>query len=144
MILIFFTQVAGFIPSEMFEKFDTWILTICSLVEGAMIIVSAFTNDIWLAYMMYISFGTIYMFMITLASATVAKNLMEDSFALIFGINTLGALIVQNILTLVFVTELGLALSQRYQFVAFGGYFVALSAIFFIQSVIKTARSIFR
>lgn len=125
----------------MFEKFDTWILTLCSLVEGAMIIVSAYTDDIWIAYIMYISFGTIYMFMITLASATVAKNLLEDSFALIFGVNTLGALIVQNILTIVFVTDIGLGLTQRHQFVVFGGYFVLLSAIFFIQSLVKTFRS---
>lgn len=134
-------QIAGFVPSDKFEKFDTWILTLCSLVEGAMIIVSALTDDIWIAYIMYISFGTIYMFMITLASATVAKNLHEDSFALIFGINTLGALIVQNILTIVFVTDIGLALSQRNQFVVFGGYFIVLSIIFFVQSLIKMFKS---
>lgn len=50
-------------------------------------------------------------FMITLASASVTKNLLEDSFALIFGVNTLCALIVQNILTVVFGIDIGLVLS---------------------------------
>lgn len=75
--------VAGFIPSEKFEKYDMWILTVCSLVEGGMIIVSSLTDQIWVAYSMYILFGAVYMFMITLASSTVAKNLAEDSFALV-------------------------------------------------------------
>jgi solute carrier family 19 (thiamine transporter), member 2/3 len=129
--------VAGFIPSEKFEKFDLWIMTACSLVEGTMIIVSSITEEIWIAYAMYISFGIIYMFMITLASATVAKNLEEDSFALIFGINTLFALVVQTILTVVVISETGLGLSKRGQFLVFGGYFVALAVIFLIGSFVK-------
>lgn len=129
--------VAGFISSEKFEKFDLWILTACSLFEGIFIIISALTTQIWVAYTMYILFGTVYMFMITLASATVAKNLAEDSFALIFGINTLWALIVQSVLTVVVISETGLELSPRSQFFVFGSYFVVLAIIFFIGSVVK-------
>lgn len=129
--------IAGFISSEKFEKFDLWILTVCSLVEGALIIVSSRTSLIWVAYAMYILFGVVYMFMITLASATVAKNLADDSFALIFGINTLFALIIQTILTIVVISESGFELSPRSQFFVFGSYFVALAVIFFIASIVK-------
>lgn len=129
--------IAGFIPSEKFEQFDSWIMTLCLAVEGAMIIVSSFTHNVWVAYAMYVSFGVIYMFMITLASATVAKNLLDDSFALIFGINTLLALIIQTILTVVVISESVLGLSTRNQFLVFGGYFVVLSIIFFIGSLAK-------
>lgn len=125
----------------MFDKFDTSILTICSFIEGVATVVSATTSDISIAYIMYILFGTVYMFMITITSATVAKNLIKDSFALIFGINTLGAVIIQNILTIVFVTKLGIGLSQRHQFVVFGSYFIVLSLMFFIASFIKTIKS---
>lgn len=129
--------VAGFIPSEKFEKYDLWIMTVCSLVEGTAIVFSSITNEIWVAYAMYISFGIIYMFMITLASATVAKNLADDSFALIFGINTLFALVIQTVLTVVVISETGFGLSTRHQFSVFGGYFVVLAVIFLIGSFAK-------
>lgn len=129
--------IAGAISSEKFEKFDMWILTFCSLLEGVFIVVSSQSNSIWLAYAMYILFGVVYMFMITLASATVAKNLADDSFALIFGINTLLALVIQTILTVGFISESGLGLQPRDQFLVFGGYFVALAVIYFIGSIVK-------
>lgn len=68
-------------------------------------------------------------------SATVAKRLNEDSFALIFGINTLFALIFQTILTMVVVSETGLGLATREQFIVFGGYFVGLGLIYGIAAV---------
>lgn len=128
---------AGFISSEKFEKFDMWILTFCSLLEGAFIIVSSRTSSIWVAYVLYVLFGVVYMFMITLASATVAKNLAEDSFALIFGINTLFALVLQSMLTITFVSESGLGLTPRNQFLVFGSYFVVLAIIYFVGSIVK-------
>lgn len=129
--------IAGVISSEKFEKFDMWILTFCSLLEGSFIMISSQTNSVWVAYAMYILFGVVYMFMITLASATVAKNLADDSFALIFGINTLFALVIQSLLTVGFILESGLGLNPRAQFLVFGGYFVVLALIYFIGSVVK-------
>lgn len=133
--------VAGFISSEKFEKYDFWILTACSFVEGVMIIVSSYATEVWTAYAMYICFGATYMFMITLASATVAKNLAEDSFALIFGINTLLALVIQTIMTVVVISETGFGLSPRHQFLTFGGYFVALAAVFLVGAFVKLIRN---
>lgn len=66
-----------------------------------------------------------------------AKNLAEDSFALIFGINTLLALVIQTVLTIVVVSESGLELSPRKQFLVFGGYFVVLAIVFLIASFVK-------
>lgn len=129
--------VAGFISSEMFEKFDMWILTLCSLVEGIFIIISSQTNSIWIAYCAYVLFGVVYMFMITLASATVAKNLAEDSFALIFGINTLFALTVQTLLTVIVISESVLGLSPKNQFLVFGFYFIVLAIVYLCGSITK-------
>lgn len=128
---------AGFISSENFERLDLYILTLCSLVEGVFIVISSQTSSIWIAYLMYILFGVVYMFMITLASATVAKNLAEDSFALIFGINTLFALIIQTLLTVFVISESFLGLPPKDQFFVFGSYFIALAVIYFIGSVVK-------
>lgn len=69
-------------------------------------------------------------------SAAVAKRLNEDSFALIFGINTLFALIFQSILTLVVVSESGLGLYTRDQFAVYGGYFVVLGCIYGVAGVV--------
>jgi solute carrier family 19 (thiamine transporter), member 2/3 len=129
--------IAGYIPNTIFEKFDLWILTLCSLIEGIMITISGVTNEIWIAYIMYVLFGVVYMFMITLVTATVAKNIADDSFALIFGINTFIALVIQTILTVVFVTNFGFALSPRMQFIVLGGYFLVLTGIFLVASIVK-------
>lgn len=127
--------LAGYLTSQTFKKFDLWILTICSLLEGVFIIVSSQTSSIWVAYSMYVLFGVLYMFMITIASATVAKELADDSFALIFGINTLVALIFQSILTAV--VNQWLDLTFREQFLVYGLYFIGLSLVYFVTGIVK-------
>lgn len=129
--------IAGYVPSETFEKYDMWILMVCSLAEGSAMILSSFTNEVWVAYACYVFFGVTYMFMITLASATVAKNLAEDSFALIFGVNTLLAVIFQSLLTVTVISESGLELPPRKQYLVFGSYFIVLAVVYFIGSIVK-------
>ncbi|XP_061394460.1 thiamine transporter 1 [Musca vetustissima] len=114
-----------------------WILTICSILMGAFMIISAVTNILWVAYAMYVMFGILYFFVITIASAIVARNLSDDSFGLIFGINTLIALILQTILTLVVVTEAGYSLAPRDQYIVYGSYFVVLAVIFIVVVIVE-------
>lgn len=128
--------VAGFMTSKTFQRFDMWILMLCALVEGILIIISSITDSIWVAYTMYILFGVVYSFMITMASATVAQHLADDSFALIFGINTLLALIFQSILTIV-VAGGALSLDIRTQFFIYGCYFVGLALLYLIASLVQ-------
>lgn len=127
--------LAGFMRSKTFQKFDLWILTFCSLVQGVFVVVSSQTTSIWLAYAMYVLFGIMYSFMITVASATVAQHLADDSFALIFGFNTLIAVGFQTIITAVVITWLELL--PRDQFLVYGMYFVGLSVIFLITAFIR-------
>lgn len=115
-----------------------WLLNVCSMLMGAFLVASAMTEIIWVAYAMYILFGVLYFFVITMANATVAQNISEDSFGLIFGINTLIALIVQSILTFVVVDDIvNLQLNIRQQYLVYGGYFVAL-AIFYCITLLCT------
>lgn len=74
--------------------------------------------------------------MVLFFSAIIAKQLIEDSFALIFGLNTLLALILQTIMTLIFVADTGLALSPRQQFEVYGFYFIALAGVYGLTGVI--------
>lgn len=64
----------------------------------------------------------------------------DDSFALIFGINTLFALIFQTIITIVVISESGFALDPRGQFLVFGSYFIFLSTLYLVASLIKFVR----
>ena len=127
--------LAGFMTSKTFQKFDLWILAFCSLLEGVFIVISSQTSSIWVAYTMYVLFGVLYSFMITIASAIVAQHLADDSFALIFGINTLIALVFQTILTIVVISWL--ELSTRDQFLVYGFYFVGLSLIYLVTSLVR-------
>lgn len=58
--------LAGNINMAYFERFNFWILAFCAALEGVFIIISALTQQILVAYLMYIAFGVLYSFMITL------------------------------------------------------------------------------
>ncbi|XP_021934275.1 thiamine transporter 2-like isoform X2 [Zootermopsis nevadensis] len=90
-------------------------LAVCSIIEGVLLIMSAMTNSMIVAYILYVLFGVIYHTVITVANAEVAKNISEDSYGLIFGVNTFIALVFQSILTLVVVSDAGMALEIRPQ-----------------------------
>lgn len=60
-----------------------------------------------------------------------ARYLEEDSFGLVFGINTTLALIFQTILTLVVISESGFALSTQGQFTVYAFYFIAVGILYF-------------
>ncbi|XP_058838438.1 thiamine transporter 1-like [Topomyia yanbarensis] len=129
---------AGYVANRIFEQWALWILTLCSALQGGLILYSGFSTNIWAAYAVYILFGVLYMFMITMASATVAKYLEEDSFGLIFGINTFVALVFQTILTVVVISESGLMLSPRGQFKVYGGYFLVLAVVYLVPATISS------
>lgn len=130
-------MAAGLMNGVRHKKWHMWILTICSILMGAFMIISAVTNLLWVAYVMYVIFGVFYFFVITIASAIVAQNLSDDSFGLIFGINTLVALVLQTILTLVVVTDsVGFGLDPRNQYIVYGFYFITLAVIYVLAVII--------
>ncbi|XP_030383219.1 thiamine transporter 1-like [Scaptodrosophila lebanonensis] len=102
----------------------------CMAVLGVLLLVSARTDEVWLTYIGYAIFSGIFFFIITVAGAIVAENVVDDSFGLVFGINTLAALILQTILTIVVVTDSGFGLSLRGQYMAYGFYFLGVAALF--------------
>ncbi|XP_016987853.1 thiamine transporter 1 [Drosophila rhopaloa] len=111
-------------------------ISICAAVLGALLIYASQTQEIWVAYINYVLFCAVFFFIITVAGAVVAENLVEDSFGLIFGINTLVGLLLQTILTIVVVEKVGLALKPRDQYVVYGSYFIVLAGIYLIGSVL--------
>ncbi|SPP82099.1 thiamine transporter 1 [Drosophila guanche] len=111
--------------------------SICAAVLGALLLYASQTKVIWVAYVNYVIFCAIFFFIITVAGAIVAENLVEDSFGLVFGINTLVGLLLQTILTIVVVEPgTGFGLGLRDQYLVNGGYFVCLGAIYGLGIII--------
>lgn len=65
-----------------------------------------------------------------------AKKLQEDCFALIFGINTLIALILQSLLTFTVISTLKLNVRTQYQ--VYAGWFFALAVVFIVIAGTKS------
>ena len=113
------------------QKICLLLLTVLAIFEGITILVATYANTLIISYVGYVLFGVLYSFSITIASAEIAKHLMEDSFGLIFGINTMFALLIQTILTLTIVSS-GFKLDVYGQFKTYGYFFIVLGGVYFV------------
>lgn len=68
-------------------------------------------------------------------SVNVAKRLQDDCFGLVFGLNTLMALIFQTILTQIVVT--GMSLGAIKSYTVYSAYFVVLGAVYGAAGVVQ-------
>lgn len=105
-------------------------LTICSSIGGCALILCALTPNIWVCYAAYICFGVLYQLMMTVANYKVASAIPEDSYGLIFGINTLLGLVFQTVLIQVVVSDHGFAFKPKEQYLVYGGYHLVIGFIF--------------
>lgn len=110
-------------------------LSIFSLLEGGILLGCSYSYNIWLLYLGYIIFGVIHHTMVTVASFEVAKYISEDSYGLVFGVNTFFALLTQSLLTFVVVNTL--ALNIRQQFFVYGSYFLVLAVMYVAMGTIN-------
>ncbi|KAG8002111.1 Thiamine transporter 2, partial [Nibea albiflora] len=69
-----------------------------------------FMGNIWVCYIGYIIFKFLYMLLITIAMYQIAADLTMERYALVFGANNFGALVLQTIITFVVVDSRGLGL----------------------------------
>lgn len=118
------------------------VLALCSIVAGSLILLTSQTDSIYVSYACYVLFGAIYHFMITIASSEVAQHIREDSYGLIFGLNTLIALVLQSVLTVIVVTNnMGFALAPREQYLVYGIYHVVIAVFYTVMGLISRFRS---
>ncbi|XP_076752468.1 thiamine transporter 2 [Xylocopa sonorina] len=110
------------------------IIAFVAVVEGLLLIAASYSHNIWLLYFAYIVFGIIYQAMLTVASFEVAKCISEDSYGLIFGINTFFALLLQSLLTLIVVNG-NLNLELRSQYFVYGSCFIAIAIYYILLSI---------
>ncbi|XP_035854689.1 thiamine transporter 1-like [Sander lucioperca] len=60
-------------------------------------------------------------------------------YALVFGVNTFVALLLQSLLTVVVVDSAGLGLDVFTQYLIYGGYFAVISMVFLLAGLYKLA-----
>ncbi|XP_061072513.1 thiamine transporter 1, partial [Conger conger] len=109
----------------------------CSALGAAALFLMTFMGSIWVCYAGYIVFKSLYMLLITIAMFQIAAELSMERYALIFGVNTFGALVLQTILTAVVVDSRGLGLDIVSQFTIYGSYFATIAAIFLLRGLYK-------
>ncbi|CAL8121784.1 unnamed protein product [Orchesella dallaii] len=117
------------------ERWGEIYLSFISLIQGAIILWMSQTHHLYVAYICYIIFQTMFHVVIIIASSEVAESVKEDSEAFIFGINTLIALVIQAILTILITGEQGFELGIRDEFVVYGLYSSLLGVIFLLIAI---------
>ncbi|XP_060775017.1 thiamine transporter 1 [Neoarius graeffei] len=114
-------------------------LCIFSIVIAVAVYVMDTVRNIWVCYASYVIFRATYMLLITIATYQIAANLSMKRYALVFGMNTFVALLLQTLLTVVVVDSAGLGLDIFPQFLIYGCYFAAIAVIFLIAGLHKVA-----
>uniref|UniRef100_A0A336LUE0 CSON004782 protein n=1 Tax=Culicoides sonorensis TaxID=179676 RepID=A0A336LUE0_CULSO len=116
------------------------ILSVLTSLEGLSLVLAAKTKILYVSYVGYMLFCTLFAFTITICSAALARKLEDDSFGLIFGINTFIALVMQSLLTVIVVSGNVLVLDAIQQFYVYAGFYIVfalLYACYHIYSICK-------
>lgn len=117
--------LAGRIRMEFLGNPNLALLTLVAMssVQGIFVILAATSRSLMVCYVFYICYAVSYSFGIAIAAIKIAENLAEDTFGLVFGFNTLVALIVQTVVTLSVVSN-GFQLSSSGQFLVYGWFHI--------------------
>ncbi|XP_027731809.1 thiamine transporter 2 [Vombatus ursinus] len=117
------------------DLFGELALGIFSVIDAGSLFLMHFTNNIWLCYVGFLIFKSVYMLLITIAVFQIAVNLSMERYALVFGVNTFLALVIQTIMTLIVADARGLSLTIDIQFLIYGSYFSVIAGIFIVRSI---------
>uniref|UniRef100_A0A8C0R3L3 Thiamine transporter 2-like n=1 Tax=Canis lupus dingo TaxID=286419 RepID=A0A8C0R3L3_CANLU len=107
-------------------------LAIFSAADAGSLFLMHYTTNIWVCYAGFLIFKSSYMLLITIA---IAVNLSVERYALVFGINTFIALVIQTVITVAVVDNQGLGLPVSIQFLIYGSYFSIIAGIFLMRSI---------
>ncbi|XP_036005424.1 thiamine transporter 2 isoform X2 [Fundulus heteroclitus] len=108
---------------------------------AASLFLMTFTENIWVCYSTYAIFKCLYMLLITIAMYQIAADLSMERYALVFGANNFGALLLQTIITSVVVDSRGLGLAIVPQFIIYASYFAAISVVFSVRGLFSIYRA---
>ncbi|XP_058446120.1 folate transporter 1-like [Malaya genurostris] len=134
--------LAGFVPLEWLRINATLLgLATIAALQGLGLLIATVTSSLMVSYVGYTVFGILHAFAITLVSSEIAKHISDDSFALIFGINTMVGLISQTLLTVAIVDSDGwFALDVRGQFTVYAFGFLSVGVVFVVFLLLELCR----
>lgn len=112
-------------------------LCLLSLFMTVCIFGMVLLDNIWTCYSLYVLFRAVYMLLITVATFQIAASLNMQRYALVFGVNTFVALLLQSLLTFIVVDSAGLGLEVYTQFLVYGSYFAFISVVFLVAGLYK-------
>ncbi|KAJ8350374.1 hypothetical protein SKAU_G00255040 [Synaphobranchus kaupii] len=112
-------------------------LCVFSVVIAVAVYLMDTVRNIWVCYASYVVFRGTYMLLITIATYQIAANLCMRRYALVFGVNTFIALLLQTLLTLIVVDNVGLGLDIFPQFMIYASYFAVIAIIFLVAGLYK-------
>ncbi|KAG7236097.1 hypothetical protein INR49_001378 [Caranx melampygus] len=118
--------LVGYLPVS-WSMWGELALCLFSMLMAACLYVMDTVDDIWVCYGSYVVFRATYMLLITVATYQIAASLNMQRYALVFGVNTFIALVLQSVLTVVVVDSAGLGLDIFTQFLIYGSYFAVIS-----------------
>nr|XP_002131058.1 thiamine transporter 1-like isoform X2 [Ciona intestinalis] len=110
-------------------------LGLCSLCKCGLLLLMYWTTDIWLCYAAFVGFIVLYNFVITITQFQLAVGLNTQRFALVFGVNTFTAVLLNTVLTVILIDKAGFGLDVNTQFIIYSGYFAIIAVIFLLHGV---------
>ncbi|KAL5245249.1 hypothetical protein ACI65C_012659 [Semiaphis heraclei] len=113
-ISTFITFLCGSIKLNM-DRYSNLLILVTSFMQCAALYISVAYNSIYLSYINFIIYCTIYQGMMTIASSEIAKYVNKDSHGFVFGVNNLLAATLQSLATF-FMNLGGLSSSSKILF----------------------------
>ncbi|KAF7207065.1 thiamine transporter 1 isoform X1 [Nothobranchius furzeri] len=130
--------LVGYLPVS-WSRWGELALCVLSMLMAVCVFVMDLLKNIWVCYSSYVVFRATYMLLITVVTYQIAASLSMQRYALVFGVNTFGALLLQTLLTVIVVDSSGLNLNVTTQFLIYGGYFAMISVIFLLAGLYRLA-----
>lgn len=133
--------MAGKIHVTYFQKKlpTVFILSITSVIKAVLMYFAAVSDSLLICYILYVIYGIVYAFSITICAFKIAENILDDSHGLVFGFNTFIALLLQTCLTLAIVSN-GFMLSPSGQYTVYSAVYLLLGFAYFMKLLVDILR----
>ncbi|XP_026812488.1 folate transporter 1-like [Rhopalosiphum maidis] len=134
-ISAFITFLCGSISMNM-DKYSNLLIIVTSFVQFITLYISVLYNSIYVSYINYIIFCTIYQGMMTIASSEIAKCVNKDNHGFVFGVNNLLASTLQSLATF-FMTMGGLSSSSKILFEWYAIFCLVIGVCYLFISILQ-------
>uniref|UniRef100_A0A3P8ZFP1 Solute carrier family 19 member 3a n=1 Tax=Esox lucius TaxID=8010 RepID=A0A3P8ZFP1_ESOLU len=131
-------SVASIAVGHLALEWTLWgelVLGVFTALSAGVLYLMSMTSNIWVCYICYALFKTIYMELITICTFQIARGISRERYALVFGVNSFVGIVLQSLLTAIVVNTKTLELTICSQFFIYASYFSALAVLFLSRGV---------